>query len=300
MPNKNNTGQLAAKSPLKLKSLILFVLVFAAVGGYILWRTFAAPPPPTIYLTPASQTFAPNTTFTVQLRENSGTTPVNTVQANLSYPTNLLTFVSIDNTVAGSAFPKSAISSGGSGTINLAAFVSCTTTACPTFTGDQLVATVTFTTTATGGLASVPFTTGTALVSSTTNTNLLPSLASTGGGSYTTDTTPPTVSITAPANGSTVSAPGTINISASASDAASSVTKVELYIDSALKTTMTTSPYSYSWSTTGVSLGAHTIQAKAYDSFNNVGTSASTTVNLADQTGPTTRRQAAVQPSKVQ
>jgi len=234
-------------------------------------------------LTPASQTFGPSSSFSVQVRENSGTSTVNAIQANLSYNTTLLTLTSIS--LSGTAFGVTAQNTGANGVINLGLGVSAGS---PAISGDQLVATLNFTTTATGGTASVPFTTGTALVSSTTNTNLLSSLAATGGGSFVTDTTPPTVSITAPASGSTVSAPGTLNVTVSASDSASSVSKVELYIDGALKTTLTSSPYTYAWSTSGVTLGAHTIVAKAYDSFNNVATSATTNVTLADQTAPTT------------
>ena len=68
------------------------------------------------------------------------------------------------------------------------------------------------------------------------------------------DTTAPTASITAPANNSIVS--GTTNVIANASDSAG-VTKVEFYIDGALKATDTTSSYSYSWNTTGLANGAH-------------------------------------------
>jgi chitinase len=287
LPKKSSankkTPKLVSKTPLRFSSLVMFVLIFAAVGGYILWHTFAAPAPPTVYLSPASQTLGPSTSFSVQVRENSGTTAVNAIQANLSYNPSLLTFVSISTT--GTAFGVTAQTTGGSGVVNIGLGVSGGS---PAVTGDQLVATITFTTTATGGTASVPFTTGTALVSSTTNTDILGSLAATAGGSFTTDTAPPTVSVTAPANGSTISAPGTVNVTASASDAASSVTKVELYVDGALKTTLTSSPYTYAWNTSGVALGSHTIQAKAYDTFNNVGTTALTSVTLADQTAPTT------------
>jgi len=87
-----------------------------------------------------------------------------------------------------------------------------------------------------------------------------------GGG----DTTAPTVSVTAPTNGATVS--GTTTISASASDNVG-VTSVGFYIDSSLVSTDTSSPYSYSWSTTSYSNGAHSIYAKAKDAANNVGTS---------------------------
>jgi hypothetical protein len=95
----------------------------------------------------------------------------------------------------------------------------------------------------------------------------------------TTDTTAPTTSITAPASGATVS--GTTTISASASDNVG-VTKVDFYVDSVLKGSDTSSPYSYSWATTSYSNGAHTIYTKAYDAAGNVGTSASRSVTVSN------------------
>ncbi|HVT60788.1 MAG TPA: Ig-like domain-containing protein [Thermoanaerobaculia bacterium] len=97
------------------------------------------------------------------------------------------------------------------------------------------------------------------------------------------DTTPPTTSITSPANGATVS--GTVNVTASASDNVG-VVKVEFYIDSTLSSTTTTSPYSFSWNTTAVANGSHTIFSKAYDAANNVGTSATVTVTVNNTTPP--------------
>ncbi len=96
-----------------------------------------------------------------------------------------------------------------------------------------------------------------------------------GGG----DITPPTTSITAPANGATVS--GTTTITASASDNVG-VTKVEFYIDSALVSTDTASPYSYDWNTTTYPNGAHTIFSKASDAAGNVGTSSTISVTVAN------------------
>jgi hypothetical protein len=93
------------------------------------------------------------------------------------------------------------------------------------------------------------------------------------------DTTPPTVSITAPANGATVS--GTVSINATASDNVG-VTKVEFYVDGALKSTDTTSPYSYSWDSTAVANGSHTLAAKAYDAANNIGTSSNVSVTVSN------------------
>jgi len=95
------------------------------------------------------------------------------------------------------------------------------------------------------------------------------------------DTTPPTTSITSPANGATVS--GTVNVTASASDNVG-VVKVEFYIDSVLSSTSTTSPYTFSWNTTTVANGSHTIFSKAYDAANNVGTSATVTVTVSNST----------------
>jgi hypothetical protein len=83
-----------------------------------------------------------------------------------------------------------------------------------------------------------------------------------GGG----DEVPPpssiTVSITSPADGSTVSGTTTISVSVT-STTDITVTSVELYIDDTLTTTMTASPYDYSWDTTAAAEGDHTMYAKA-------------------------------------
>jgi hypothetical protein len=100
-----------------------------------------------------------------------------------------------------------------------------------------------------------------------------------GGGG---DTTAPTVSITAPTNGATVV--GTVSINATASDNVG-VTKVEFYVDGALKSTDTTSPYSYSWDSTAVANGSHSLTAKAYDAALNVGTSSAVSVTVNNPTG---------------
>jgi hypothetical protein len=80
------------------------------------------------------------------------------------------------------------------------------------------------------------------------------------------DTQAPSVSITNPADGATVS--GTVSVTASASDNVG-VTQVRFYVDGSLKTTDTSSPYSYSWDTTGYSDDSHTVQAVAYDAAGN-------------------------------
>jgi hypothetical protein len=95
------------------------------------------------------------------------------------------------------------------------------------------------------------------------------------------DTTPPTTSITAPASGATVS--GTISVTASASDNVG-VTKVEFYLDGALQSTSTASPYSWSWNTTTATNASHSLVSKAYDAAGNVGTSATVTVTVSNTT----------------
>jgi hypothetical protein len=98
------------------------------------------------------------------------------------------------------------------------------------------------------------------------------------------DTTKPTVSITAPSN-STVS--GTTNVSMSASDNVG-VTKVELYINSTLAYTGTSASCSYSWNTAAVKNGSYTLLAKAYDAAGNVGQSASKSVTVSNQVSDST------------
>jgi len=97
-----------------------------------------------------------------------------------------------------------------------------------------------------------------------------------GGGG---DVTPPVTSITAPLNGATVS--GTTSVTASATDNVG-VTKVEFYLDGALKSTDTTSPYSWSWDTTTATNGSHSLTSKAYDAALNVGTSTTVTVTVSN------------------
>ena len=101
----------------------------------------------------------------------------------------------------------------------------------------------------------------------------------------TTDTTPPTVAITAPANNATLS--GTTTITATASDTGG-ISKVEFYLDNSTTPFYTTNatPYSYSCSTTSVANGSHTLSVKAYDTAGNT-KSASITVTVSNPTTAT-------------
>jgi poly(hydroxyalkanoate) depolymerase family esterase len=108
-------------------------------------------------------------------------------------------------------------------------------------------------------------------------------LTGSGGDAGVPDTTPPTVNVTAPTNGSTVS--GTIAVDVTASDNVG-VTKVELWVDSVLKGTDTTAPYSFALDTTTLTNAAHAISARAYDAANNVGIDNDTTVTVSNASAP--------------
>lgn len=93
------------------------------------------------------------------------------------------------------------------------------------------------------------------------------------------DTTPPTVSITAPASGSTVSGTS-VTISANASDNLG-VAGVQFKVDGAnLGAEDTSSPYSISWNNTSATNGSHTLAAVARDAAGNIGTSAGVMVTV--------------------
>ncbi len=93
------------------------------------------------------------------------------------------------------------------------------------------------------------------------------------------DTTPPTVTLTAPTAG-TIS--GTVTVSASASDNVG-VAGVQFRLQGAnLGAEDTSSPYSTSWNTTTVPNGSYTLTAIARDAAGNIKTSASVTVTVSN------------------
>jgi sulfur transfer protein SufE len=95
----------------------------------------------------------------------------------------------------------------------------------------------------------------------------------------------PSVSFTSPSNGSTVS--GTVSIVVSASSTVG-VSSVQLEKDGTLVSTMTSSPYSYSYNSTADSNGSHTFTATVCDSAGNHSSAGLTlTVSNTDTTPPT-------------
>ena len=107
------------------------------------------------------------------------------------------------------------------------------------------------------------------------------------GASSPPDTTPPTVSMSAPADGATVS--GTTAVSASASDNVG-VAGVQFLLDSSnLGNEIPSAPYTFQWNTTTASIGTHTLAAVARDFSGNTTTSSSISVTVSN---PTPRRSA--------
>lgn len=100
------------------------------------------------------------------------------------------------------------------------------------------------------------------------------------------DTTPPTVSITAPANGASVQ--GNVTINATASDE-TSLAGVRIFVNGTpLGAELTAAPFTATWDTLPLANGAHTISATARDSAGNQATTAITvTVSNPDVTAPT-------------
>jgi Bacterial Ig domain len=103
-----------------------------------------------------------------------------------------------------------------------------------------------------------------------------------GGG----DTTPPTVSMTAPANGASVK--GTVTVSANATDNIA-VASVQFNLDgAALGAAISTAPYSMNWNTASAANGSHTLTAVATDTSNNSATSSAVTVTVSNTGTPGT------------
>jgi hypothetical protein len=159
---------------------LFFVFAFAIVTTLSAYTSLAAKPArqlvtPNLSLTPSSQRVAAGSTLSVQIWADSSTTQVNAVQANLSYPIDKLNFVNIDTT--NSAFGVTAENTGGNGLIHIARGSTAP------LSGKFLVATVNFTPlqTKSKSSAAINFTSESALLNSSTNTNIL---AAKYGGSY--------------------------------------------------------------------------------------------------------------------
>ena len=101
----------------------------------------------------------------------------------------------------------------------------------------------------------------------------------TGSGS----TSSPTVSITSPSSGASLS--GTTSLTATAAESGGTISNVQFKLDGTnIGSPDTSSPYSYSWNTTTVANGSHTLTAVATDSTGNTTTSSPVTVTVNNST----------------
>ena len=140
----------------------------------------------TLSLSPSSGTYKVGDTFNVAVHEDSGSTAVNAVQANLSYSTSKLSYVSYTSS---SAYNVEAESSSSGGTLKFAR-ASITPR-----TGDQTVVTVKFKALASTSGTSVTFASGSSVnANDGSGTNIL---SGSSGGTYkvsSTTTSPPPAS----------------------------------------------------------------------------------------------------------
>lgn len=105
------------------------------------------------------------------------------------------------------------------------------------------------------------------------------------GAAQPTDTTPPTVNVTAPATGATVS--GNVNIQITANDNVA-VTEVELFINGQAKANFTSPPYTFAWDTGAEANGQYNIRAVASDAAGNSAADDDTTVTVSGGVSDTT------------
>lgn len=287
-----------ANSRVMKASIIVFVLIFAVIGTVLLLNSKAAvpgsPAPPSMYITPTTGTVNSGASFTVDVYENSGTTPVNAVQVNLTYDSAKLTVTNID-TSAGT-FKQVLESGSGSGNLTIVAALQAQndySTTPPTpiettpVTGEQKIATITFTATTTAGAAAVSFASGSAILAHSDASNILPSLSSTNTGSYTVvspDTTPPNTTITSTAPTSTATSK---TFTYTSSETGSTF---ECKLDAPGSTgTFASCPsggITYNFTTAG----SHTFSVRAKDAAGNIDQTPATqtwTYTPADTTAPT-------------
>jgi len=176
-PTKTEEPQSSKPSYLRAPGHLLVVLLIfvflIGVGVYIgghkhnktLTQSDSVSTSPSYSMTTSASQPAVGSTVTVSVWEDSGSQATNAVEANISYPTDLLDFLAIDTN--GTAFEIQAQSTGKDGQIVIARAHK------GNLTGRQLVAKISFKVRDTSGAAKLTFAKGSALVSAVTNKNIL-------------------------------------------------------------------------------------------------------------------------------
>jgi chitodextrinase len=272
---KKHIKKVTQSSSRRLPAL-LFAVVFASLGVYILAFTHAATAV-NLSLSPASSAVNLGSNLTVTVSENSNTSSVYAVLASLSYDKTKLQFVSIDTSAT--AFGVEAESSGGNGTVTLARGVS----GGASVTGTKVVGAVTFKAIATGGAAvtvnGICANTTATGCSAVSDNNGVQMLTAVSGGTYTiNDGNAPTVPTGLNAGVTATSA----NLTWTASTDNVDVTGYNIYRNGAKIATSATNSYVNTGLTPSTSY-SYTVQA--YDAAGN--TSAQSTALVATTTGDT-------------
>ncbi len=97
------------------------------------------------------------------------------------------------------------------------------------------------------------------------------------------DIVAPTINVTSPSGGQTVSGPS-VPVTATFNDNVA-VTRIELLVNGQIRSTSTTisgSQQSFTFDSTTLANGSHTIQARAYDAAGNLGNSPAVSVNVSN------------------
>src|SRR5579872_1658670 len=133
---------LANKVNYRNSTIFAVIGILAITGAILVYKSFAASG--TLTLTPSSSTVNIGSNFTITIHANGGTDPLSGVEADLTYDTTKLQFVSATNT--GTNFDTVLPPTNSNGLIQIGAAHKGTTG----LSGDQIVGTVTFTALATG------------------------------------------------------------------------------------------------------------------------------------------------------
>ena len=274
-----------SKSPLlrqrrfQLPVLIAVAALVVAGGFYLVKASHAASG--VMNVLPTTTTAGLGDDVTVTVRVNGGTDALNAIEADLTYPTSMLQYVSYSNT--GSAFPLDADSPSGTpnGTLQFARSIQGGATA---VSGDSLVVTVTFKAIGQGS-ANIGLATSSLALSSSTSANVL--VARNGNTITVADTTAPSTPAALTKTTSTLTA---ITLGWAASTDNVGVTGYKIFRGgSQIGTISATAATTYT--DTGLAPGtSYNYAVAAYDAAGN--TSAQTAgvsmATLADTTGPAT------------
>lgn len=198
------------------RKTIVIIVILAVVGGYLVSRIFAASG--AMSLVPSTPTVNIGSTVQVAIRINATDDTVNFVQANLTFDSTKLQYVSTSD--ASTSFPLVASNQAGTGTLEIARGTNGGTAP---ISGDALVSTVTFKALATGS-TTVGLGAESIIVSSKTNKDIL-SIKNTAN-LVLVDSTAPTVPTALTANTITMTS---VNLGWSASTDNVGVTAYRIY-----------------------------------------------------------------------